>query len=142
MAAAGGGGWPMRPRARPQKQALPAGCHPQPGVGRDRIDAVPFRKLVVIEREISVAGQRFDGLEIQAGADLVVDIQITDWSVYELWLPINVSFTPFSASNFSKYAMVRIKPSFNCMRGFHANNSCAREISGRRWRGSSCGNGR
>src|SRR5262245_23266856 len=46
-----------------------------------------------------------------------------------------------SLSNFSKYAIVRINPSFKGMRGCHNNSSCALEISGRRCRGSFCGNG-
>src|SRR5262249_24376896 len=46
-----------------------------------------------------------------------------------------------SLSNFSKYAIVRISPSFKAVRGCHDSNSCAREISGRRCRGSFCGNG-
>ena len=47
-----------------------------------------------------------------------------------------------SAISCSKYGIVRRKPSSNGTTGLHPNFDCAIAISGRRCRGSSCGNGR
>ena len=47
----------------------------------------------------------------------------------------NLSRTLLSLSNFSKYAIVQINPSFRGVRGCQDKSSCAREISGRRCRG-------